>query len=380
MKENIVTYLACPKKIKKKACGNELVLDEVFSFFKSSTKEVKEGYLKCKACGMRFPIFFGIPILVSNLSEYLRNNFCIILELSKRYGQINRNLAADSLLLAEKAKPKDKKELFAKSKKQYAQRIKAAFEDNYIISHYDNLLALAKSDEPLYDFLGRYRDESPHLVLEEFLKSYSNIPVKPLRINGASKNSLALEVGCNVGGFLINLSKKSRFVFGLDNSFEHLFFASCLLKHLPKRIKHYNVIVEADIKKRRLLDVQAVDNLTLIVGRGDNLPFRNFSVSVVSSCNLIDVIDNPLGLLKEKIRVLKKKGILLSSDPYQFLAENKRKLKVRKGRTSWQRIQEILKPRIKILAERDNIPWITRGWQRNYIVYYNHSFCGRKMR
>lgn len=369
MKENILTYLACPKKIKRKTCHNELVLNEVFSYFKSSTKEIKEGYLKCKSCGMRFPIFFGIPVLVSNLSEYLRDNFYIVLELSKRYGRINRNLVADSLLLAKRAKPKDKKELFDHTKKQYAERVKAIFENNYIINHYDNLSALTKSNEPLYDFLRRYQDKSPHLVLEEFLKSYSN-----------TKDSLALEVGCGVGAFLINLSKNSRFVFGLDNSFEHLFFTSCLLKHLPVKINQYKVIIEADIKKKRPINVNPVSKLALIAGRGDNLPFKDSLLSIVSSCNLIDVIDNPLGLLKEKIRVLKKKGLLLSSDPYQFLGENKRKLKVRKGQTPWQRIQEILRPRIKILEECDNIPWITRGYQRHYTIYYNHSFCGRKVR
>ncbi|MFQ5868037.1 MAG: class I SAM-dependent methyltransferase, partial [bacterium] len=312
-------------------------------------------------------IFFGIPVLISNLSEYLRDNFYIILELSKRYGQVNRNLVADSLLLAKKAKPKDKKELFEQTKKQYAERVKALFENNYIISHYDNFSALAKPDEPLYDFLNEYQDKTPHLVLEEFLKSYWN-----------SKDSLALEIGCNVGGFLITLSQHARFLFGLDNSFEHLFFTSCLLKRLPVKINQYKVVVEADIKKRRHLNVKTVDNLTLIAGRGDNLPFRDFSLSIISSCNLIDVIDNPAGLLGEKIRILKKKGLLLSSDPYQFLGENKKKLKVKKGQTPWQRIQEILTPRIKILEERDYIPWITRGYQRHYTIYYNHSFCGRK--
>ena len=369
MNENILKYLACPKKIKAKTCHNELVLDEVFSYFKSSTKEIKEGYLKCKACRSRFPIFFGIPVLISDMPKYLRDNFYIILELSKRYGQINRNLAADSLLLAKQAKPKDKKELFGQTKRQYARRVKAIFENNYIINHYDSFLALARTDEPMYDFLKRFQDKSPHLVLEEFLKSYSN-----------TKDSLALEVGCSIGGFLLSLAQHSTFVFGLDNSFEQLFFTSCLLKHLPLRINQYKVVIEADIKKKRSLNVNTVENLALIAGEGDVLPFRDFSVSVVSSCNLLDIIDNPQGLLKEKIRVLKKRGLLLSSDPYQFLSGNKKKLKVKKGQTPWKRIQEILRPRIKILEERDYVPWITRGYQRQYTVYYNHSFCGRKVK
>jgi SAM-dependent methyltransferase/uncharacterized protein YbaR (Trm112 family) len=369
MKENVVSYFACPNRVGAGACRNELALEAVFSFFKSEKKEIKEGYLKCKACGMRFPVFFGIPVLIADLAGYLRANFYIILELSKRYGRLNKGLVADALLTVKKAKPKDKSELFVYTKKQYAQILKAACENKYIISHYDNIAALAKPDEPLYDFLNRYENETPHRALEDFLKAYTY-----------NNDALTLEVGCNVGGFLSALSNKSRFVFGLDNSFVHLFFASCLLRHLPKRIKYYKVIIEGGIKKKRTLDVRMTDNLTLIAGRGDNLPFKNSSLSIASSCNLIDIIDNPLGLLEEKIRVLKKRGLLFSSDPYEFLGENKKMLKLKRNQTPWQRIQEVLRPRIKILEERHFVPWITRGYQRSYSIYYNHSFCGRKMR
>lgn len=368
MKEDILGYLACPNKIKAKTCGNKLIIDEVFSYFRSSSREIKEGYLRCKACNARFPVFFGIPVLTSALPKYLRENFYVILQLSKKYGQLDKRLIADSLSLAEQARPKDKKELFEQTKRQYLRRIKAAFESNYIISHYDNFLVLAKPGEPLYDFLSYWQDKTPHRVLEEFLNSHSN-----------SRVPLALEIGCNVGGFLFSLSQKARFVFGLDNSFEHLFFASCLLKHLPAKIKQYKVVIEAGIKKQRQLNVNTIDNLTLIAAGGDNLPFKSSSMSIVSSCNLIDVIDNPQGLLKEKIRVLKKNGLILSSDPYQFLNGNKKKLGIKKGQTPWQKIQQILKPGIKILAERDNIPWVTYGYKRNYTVYYNHCFCGSKV-
>lgn len=369
MKQDILKYLACPKKAKSKACRSSLVLDEVFSFFPRDTGEVREGYLKCKGCGSRFPVFFGIPVLTSDLSKYLRDNFCIILELSKRYGGINKNLIADSLLLAKQAGPKERREVFAKPRRQYARRVKVLFENNYIASHYDNFLALARPEEPLYDFLKRFQNKSPHRVLMEFLA----------RMDTRDNHSLALEIGCGVGGFLKELSENAGFVFGLDISFEHLFFTSCLLKHLPVRIGQYRVIIEAGIKKRRSLDFKALDNLALIAGEGDNLPFKDSSLSIAASCNLIDVIDNPLGLVKEKIRVLKKKGLFLSSDPYQFLGENKKRLKIKKGQSPWQRLQEILRPKIKILEESDYIPWITRGYQRHYNIYYNHSFCGRKV-
>lgn len=367
METKILSYFSCPRKIKKKTCHNELVLDEVFSFFKSGTKELKEGYLKCKACGSRFPIFFGIPVLVSNVAKYLRDNFYVALELSKEYGKINKGLVADSLLLAKQAKPKDKKELFEHTKAQYAMITEAIFENSYLINYYDSFVRLAKSNEPLYDFLNKYKDKNPHLALDKFLSSYSK-----------NKGALALEIGCNAGGFLRQLSKNANFAFGLDSSFAHLFFASCLLKGIPKRISQYRVIVEADIKRKRTLKVNTVNNLALVVGEADNLPFKDSLFSIVSSCNMIDIVDNPIGLLKEKIRVLKKNGLLLSSDPYQFLSGNKKELKIKKGQTPWQRIEEILKPKIKILEEQDNIPWITRSYQRNYSIYYNHSFCGRK--
>ena len=57
MKESIVSYLVCPNKIKGKACRKGLVLKEVFRHFKSAPEEIKEGFLECRVCGSRFPIF-----------------------------------------------------------------------------------------------------------------------------------------------------------------------------------------------------------------------------------------------------------------------------------------------------------------------------------
>ncbi|MBN3038787.1 MAG: methyltransferase domain-containing protein [Candidatus Omnitrophica bacterium] len=367
MDKNVIKYLACPKKLSKGTCRGELALDEVFSFHKSNTDEIEQGYIKCRRCGASFPIFFAIPVLISDLGEYLKSNLSIILELSRKYGRLDKDLIADSLLSIKRAKRQNQEALFTRPKNEYKNRINTVFESHYITSHYDDLLSLARRQEPLYDFIDKYRLQTPHLMLKGFLKRYAK--------NG---RSLALEVGCNVGGFLPYLSEYAEHVFGLDNSFGHLFFASCLLKHIPIRIKDYNAIGESGIKKKRPLKKQRLKNLTLIAADGSNLPFRGRSLSIALSCNLIDAIDNPKNMLKEKMRVLKKGGLLLSSDPYQFLGEHKRRLNLEKGQSPWQNIKKILKPKVKIIEARDNTPWITRSYKRSYSIYYNHSFCARK--
>lgn len=365
MKEDVSAILVCPKKRGADTCRGRLFLEEVFSYSKG---EVKEGYLRCKACSSHFPIFFGIPVIVSDVPKYLRENFCIILELSRRYGEINKNLIVDSLALVKRTMPRGRKELFSQPRREYARRVRNIIEDDYILSHYESPFSLAVPEEPLYSFLARYSHITPHIILEKFLKSYSN-----------SGGGIAAEVGCGAGGFLKGLAHHSRIVFGIDNSFEKLFLASSILKHMPVRISQYRVIMEASIRKKREIDVGPVTNLELIVGMGDNLPFRDSSLYITSSCNLVDVIDNPVGLFMEKIRVLKKGGLLLCSDPYQFLGENRKKLKIKRGQPPWERLREVLRPKVKILEERDYVPWITRRYKRHYSIYYSHSFCGKKV-
>jgi len=264
---------------------------------------------------------------------------------------------------------KNKKTSFGLTKKQCINIIKSTLNDGYIIKSYGNLLNLIKADHLLYNFLNKYKDISPDRVLEEFMKSYLD-----------ANNGLVLEVGCGFGGFLNKLSQKAKFVFGLDVSFLHLFYASCILKRLPVPIKKHGIRIVGDITKKRSIKVEPVDNLALIVGLGDNLPLKDSTLSIASSCNTLDIINNPIGLLKEKIRVLKNKGLLLCSDPHGFSSESWKNLRVKENQSVWERVQEILNPSVKILEERDNIPWVLYYHDRVNTIHRNHCFCGIKIR
>lgn len=190
MKEEIIKYFICPHQEKSKICREELVLDEVFDYFKSGgLNEIKEGYLKCKSCGSRFPIFFGIPVLVSNMTDFLRWNISHLKVLSQTHGQINKKMIEDAMLLLLKKTPKKEwSRLFHITPNTSSKMINGP-KDCYFVNHYDSLLTLVGADHPLYGSVMKYCIMSPYSVLSEFLKSY-------LCIN----NSAMLEIGCHAGG------------------------------------------------------------------------------------------------------------------------------------------------------------------------------------
>jgi len=364
----MLTFLVCPHKTGAHACRRKLVLENVFSYFNKSAKGIKEGYLKCTGCGTRYPIFFGIPILVDNFCEYLRSNLPIIMELSKKYEQINRKLIADSIfLILEQVPPKERKKLFHISKKQAQIILRKTLNSPYLVNYYGDVSSFFHTDHPLYELVNKYKDIVPYRVLEKFMGLHQTI-----------KNDLALEIGCNLGGNLKHLSENAKFIFGLDVSFLDLFYASCMLRHVPVKIDRYGVNIHKNTSKRMTIVLEPINNLMLIAGKGDNLPFAEESLAIILSCNVFDIIGNPVGLVKEKIRVLKKGGLLLSSDPHAFSSDGWRKFKIKKDQTIWERTQQILSPRIKILEERDNIPWLIRNYDNMATVYLSHCFCGIK--
>lgn len=353
MQKNILAFLACPHQEKKEVCRGKLFL--------------VENYLVCRKCQRRYPIFFGIPLLVNNLADYLRENLPVILALAKKYKlTMDPSLLGDALLLVKQKQTENKsKELFSQTKKQAEERIKNLNQNPYFLSHYGNFNDFIDPDHPLANWLKK--QPKPHSILADFLKKYA-----------PKKVDYALEIGSNVGGFLPTLAKHAKNIVVVENSFEQLFVLSCLFKHWPTKINSYEIKIEGYIKKSGRLKLAKIENLILIAASGGNLPFEKSFFDLAVSCNVLDIIDEPLFFLEEQMRILKKNGLLLSSDPYQFLGDNRAKLKLGKNQKPWERIKKILITKMKILEELDNTPWIMRLYQRAFTIYSNHSFCAKK--
>ncbi len=133
---------------------------------------------------------------------------------------------------------------------------------------------------------------------------------------------LALDVGCSVGRFAFEMSRKSDFVIGIDLSESFVRHARKLM--LNKSLK-FPLITEGrlfEYKSIRLPESFDADRVEFIVGDALALPFLKKSFSFVSSLNLLDKLPRPLDHLKEINRVAKIKGAeFLFSDPFSWSVE-----------------------------------------------------------
>lgn len=181
-------------------------------------------------------------------------------------------------------------------------------------------------------------------------------------------------------GGLRFLSPYSKFVFGLDISFLELFYASCILKHLPRRMENYSLTIIGSIVKKRRIQVEECKNITLVVGRAENIPLKESCLSVVVSNNVFDLLEDPIASIEESERVLSKDGLFLFSSCYGGLSARAWKnMRIKRNQTVWERIKEVIDYKMKVLEVRDNIPWLVRNHERSINIYNNYCFCAKKL-
>jgi len=397
MDEKRLKDLVCPAKKNKHLCGGELKLKRSASYTptsflpspltsyplpngerkgrrggglrrggKRNSSEILEGILRCNRCKAEYPILLGIPILMENIKKYLRENYYYLTGVSRLNGNLSQKMHSylmSQILLTLKS-PKEK--LFPKQRR-YNRNTASNFlrgSGSSLLNHYDNLMDIVNKDEPLYDFFHRYAQKSPYLVLEEMAQKYAN------------GKEIAVEVGCGVGGLTAKLSRFYNFAYGVDTSLEILLLARRIIKGLPEGLNKYRIYQERNKYYFRSINIKKGKNVEFICASGNSLPFRDKSIDAVCSCNLIDVVKEPRVLLQEKIRILKNKGMFLISDPYDFQPSRMKEFPGQRRKPAIEVIKEGIKKKIKIVEERDNIPWITRSYKRNYGIYFNHCLAG----
>jgi SAM-dependent methyltransferase len=171
---------------------------------------------------------------------------------------------------------------------------------SYLWSHYADLL----NDDEASDAYARWAD----------------------LIDGISPG-LFLDIGASVGRFSFEMSKKSDFVIGIDNSVAFIRTARQLMKHHQKTI----TLLEEGLLLREETIRFPRDwhngNVEFIVGDAQALPFRSDAFSALSSLNLVDKIPFPIKHLTEMNRVARQHGAqFVFSDPFswsQDVAEEK---------------------------------------------------------
>lgn len=112
-------------------------------------------------------------------------------------------------------------------------------------------------------------------------------------------SGVTIDAGSAVGRFTFEMSKKSDFVIGIDNS---LSFVQAARELMTKRRMKINLKQEGLLTEEKTVYVPETwnsDKVEFIVGDAQALPFRSRSFSSLASLNLVDKVPFPIRHLKE---------------------------------------------------------------------------------
>ena len=272
--------------------------------------ECIEGFLSCKVCNSRYPIIHGVPILLENFHEYARQRIIT-------YGKWIINSKSSKL----------KSFLRSEGAKIHSPTSNDRYEENSIwYESYLNTHQGYPSDDRLLSLLKK------QIKPNHIYKMLSN---KNLNLNG-----VGLDIGCSFGSSTFELSKKLKYVFGVDLSF--------------------SFILEA----RKIMHDKKIRNVEFIVADAINLPFKLKFFHSIAALNVIDRLDFNKLILSINCSI-KKNGKLILIDPYHFVDDK------RKDKFDSIQIRKILeKFGYTINNEESYIPWIMKINERSYLLYF----------
>ena len=128
-----------------------------------------------------------------------------------------------------------------------------------------------------------------------------------------------IDAGSAVGRFSFEMTQKTDFVIGIDNS---LSFVRAARELMIKREKKIDLKLEGRLtEKKRITLPESWDSnkVEFIVGDAQALPFRSKAFICVASLNLVDKIPFPLQHIQEMNRIAKEKDAqFLLSDPFSW--------------------------------------------------------------
>ena len=256
MKQESLKWLVCPRKEEARPCHGTLQVEQAMSDWEKDPEEILGGILRCDGCDSTYPVVCGIPILMDELPKYLRRNYYFMVGCCRAQDSLSDKMQAALLNYVLLDLKSGEEELFPTAR-TYTRETQLNFLTEigpYLCNHYDDLSSVVKPSTPLYDFLKSYSTRNPHAVLEGFAASHGN-----------GGQGLALDIGCHVGGLTALQAQRSRFVFGVDVSFEKLLLASQILKGRPKKLDRYRLYQEGRRYHWRRLNAPTCQNVEFVV-------------------------------------------------------------------------------------------------------------------
>ena len=339
----------CPVCRPAGAAGSTLGIAEVV---REEADHIIEGALNCsnKDCLREYPIVDGIPLIVGNIRQYVSDQFLAI------YGRGNLSPFIESML-GDCCGP-------ASQFDQTRQHL-----SSYTWDHYGDL------DPQMNDVAPRPGSMIAALELGN-------------QLAGAKPPGPLIDAGCSVGRSTFELAnQRDELVLGVDLNFAMLRLASEVLRHGIVRypLRRVGLVYDvrefpAEFSKRGLVDFWACDVAAL--------PFPPATFSLATSMNVLDCVHSPRELLVSLANVLKEGGKAILTCPYDWSAAatpleawlGGHSQRSPLAGSSSELVRQLLTPgahpsainSLKLLAEREHLPWRVRLHDRSVMTYLAH--------
>lgn len=365
---SLLSLLRCPAAADGGACLGPLELDGTAEAicFAGGAEDLADGVLCCSACGARFPVVCGVPVLLASVAGWVRNNYWFLLGFAGEMGAAPS--AALPLLkqLAAGDQGLPPRQLYDR---RWSTRV-AKFVSSYLISHHLGLESLELLG-PAQRRLAREAAATggPHDVLAAMYGRHAD----------AGGSGPVLDVGCSVGGMTARLAGEDRLAVGVDISFESLVWARALLTGRPGPLERVPVFTEGDNREYVPLAPRAGGRCEFVLAAGEMLPFADGLFRAAAGCNLIDVMDRPPRLLDEKRRILEPGGLLLLSTPFLHTTAGVSRCFAPEGLSPTEVLRGLLAERqFELLEEADDVPWVLYHYRRRIDFYLTYCLAARR--
>lgn len=351
---------------------------------------IVEGALHCsnENCLREFPIIDGIPLIVSNIRQYVSENILAI------YGRQDLGEEAESMLGdccgPGSAFDQSRQHLSSYAWDHYGdldgKEVTGEPRPGSILAILDIGCSLAQAFQSNLSHATRNTEHEPgsQSLAVETLPPGPPVPPGPV-----------IDVGCSVGRSTFGLAERNHdLVLGVDLNFPMLRLAAGVLRsdkvRYPRR--RTGLVYERREFAARFPNHDAVDFWACDAAA---LPFPAETFSLAMSLNILDCVHAPRELLVSIARVLRTGGKLVLTCPYDWSAAAT-PLEAWLGGHSQRSplagscetvLRTLLTPgahagsvnTLKLVAERDQLPWHVRLHERSTMNYKLHLVVAQKI-
>ena len=174
MTEKALEWLVCPRREGARPCHGTLQVEQAISNWDEDPQESLEAILRCEGCKRTYPVVCGIPILMDELPQYLRDNYYFMVGCCQAQDSLSDEMQTALLNYVLLDLKTGEEEIFPTARR-YTREAQLGFLTEigpYLCNHYDDLGSVVRASDPFYEFLKSYSTRNPHAVLEGFATQY----------------------------------------------------------------------------------------------------------------------------------------------------------------------------------------------------------------